>query len=150
MKYAFAALFVVIVLVGCAPAPADHAHDQSAEMPMEHTHALYEVAAADAPTVSVTVEHDDVSGYNVHVETTNFKWDPAHVNEADAMGTGHAHLYVDGVKIARMYGPDYHISSMAQGTRTVRVELNTNTHKPYAVAGDPVDAEVQVVVDHMH
>jgi hypothetical protein len=61
-------------------------------------------------------------------------------------GEGHAHLYIDGKKITRLYGEWYFIPSLKPGTHTIRVTLNANTHEDYAVGGKLVEDTVTVVV----
>lgn len=113
-----------------------------------HSHGTgIEVGTQNAPTVDLSVTKDVVGGWNVHVETTNFAFAPELVNTTPVAGKGHAHLYVDGVKVARLYGPWYHLASPAVGTHTVRVELNANTHEPLLSGGKAIEDSVSVVED---
>lgn len=73
---------------------------------------------------------DAKSGFNV--ETTNWTWAPENVNAAALPNQGHAHLYVDGVKVARLYGPWYHLDGLAPGPHDITVTLNANNHAEYA------------------
>lgn len=99
------------------------------------------------PTVSVSVDADPMSGFNVALTTTSFRWAPEHASSMHVAGEGHAHLYVDGVKVARVYGPAFHLDpaklKLAAGTHTVTVDLNGNDHGPYRVAGAKVEASAQ-------
>ena len=110
---------------------------------MEHSQA---VEAPEGMSVSVTAEPDTVSGINVHISTTNFTFAGQEAGSDHVPGQGHAHLYVDGVKVGRPYGPDYHVSAVEPGERIVRVILNTNAHSEYAVGGHVVEATTTVVV----
>ncbi|MXZ45566.1 MAG: hypothetical protein F4Z08_01005 [Chloroflexi bacterium] len=131
-----------------------HSHDeadggaQSGAMPsMSGTHAM--VAAVEAPedmSVSLHVEPDSVSGLNIHLTTTGFTFTPESVNADDDPGTGHAHLYVDGVKITRLYGPYYHLVGVTPGEHEIRVALNTNSHADYIQGTKLVDAVRTVTV----
>jgi hypothetical protein len=158
MRFTFLFLLAcAVALAGCATTPAtdNHDHDAPAAEAMEtaeHAHTNYELPeGVAAPTVEVTVEHDLLAGYNVHVTTTNFEWTPQNVNTRTVPGTGHAHLYVDGKKIARLYGQDFHFDGPSEvGRYTVRVELNTNMHETYVVNGVPVSDSAFLVVDHLH
>lgn len=82
-------------------------------------------------TVSMTVAKDAKMGYNLHVRTTRFRWAPWNASKAHIGGQGHAHLYVDGKKITRMYGPWYFLGDLAKGRHTVKVTLNGNDHGDY-------------------
>lgn len=46
-----------------------------------------------------------------------------------------------------MYGPWHHIGAMDAGANEVKVTLNANDHRPFAVAGAPVATTVTV---HAH
>jgi hypothetical protein len=117
-------------------APGTAAHDHSAAEAIEidegKTH----------PTVALSVTPDPMSGWNVHIETTDFRFAPEHASGADVLGEGHAHLYVDGVKLARVYGNWFHIGSLEAGRHEIKVNLNGNSHAPYHYAGQPVEAAV--------
>ncbi len=107
----------------------------------------YEVESADAPIVRLVVTEDAKSGYNVKLVTDKFTFTPDNVNQANVMGEGHAHLYVDGVKIGRLYGPDYHYNENFEGSKTFKVTLNANDHSEYTVNGEVIESEVLVTHD---
>ena len=44
---------------------------------------------------------------------------------------GHAHLYIDGQKIARIYSNWHHIKEIPAGAKELTVTLNSNEHKAY-------------------
>lgn len=135
----------------------DHSHHDDEKMSeshshsdgeMSHDHGMFMVDAANAPTVDFTVEEDAKSGWNVTLTTTNFAFAPQSVNGENVAGEGHAHLYVDGKKVARLYGSSYHYDGSFDGTKTFKVTLNANDHSEYAVGDEVIAAEKQVT--HMH
>ena len=97
-------------------------------------------------SVSVEAEPDSVSGINVSLSTTGFTFAPGEAGGEHVAGHGHAHLYVDGVKVGRPYGEHHHVSSIGPGEHTVRATLNTNTHAEYTTGGRVVEAMTTVVV----
>ena len=116
--------------------------------PSGHSHGmmpLYQVPDGVAnPDVQVTVHQDPKKGWNVHMGTTDFRWAPENASTAPVMGEGHAHLYVDGHKVARVYGEWYHLGSLAEGEHQVRVTLNANNHSDYAKDGVVIEDVVNV------
>jgi zinc transporter ZupT len=113
-----------------------------------HHHAIQPVEipkGIPVPTVSLHVYKDSESGWNLYVQTTNFQFAPEHVNAPGKIGEGHVHLYVDGVKVARLYGPWYHLNPLSPGTHEIRVELNTNQHAPYVYHGKKIEAVATIV-----
>ena len=106
-----------------------------------------QVDAATAPTVALSASPDAVGGWNVHLETERFRFAPEHVNGENVLGEGHAHLYVDDKKIARMYGPWFHIVKLRPGTHTIRVSLHTNNHANYVIGDEPIAAGIELAVE---
>lgn len=119
--------------VTVSPAPA-----------MGHSHGTPWVAPAESPvpTIELTAHKDSKSGFVVQVQTTNWTWAPLHANSAPLPNEGHAHLYLDGVKINRLYGEWYQLDAVDNGYHEITVTLNANDHSEYAVPG----AEGPVVV----
>jgi hypothetical protein len=120
----------------------DHADHSTAET---HDHTpLQAVALADdgtAPTLATTLHPDAVSGWNLEIQTTRFQFTPESVNGENTSNTGHAHIYLDGVKLARTYGPWFHIATLESGDHILAVELNANDHSPLSINGTPIRVE---------
>lgn len=104
-------------------------------------------------SVGVAATVDDDGGVNVRISAANWRWAPENVNGANSAGEGHAHIYVNGAKINRVYGPDYHIKGLPPGEHRIRVTLNANGHNELLVDGQPVEASTAVTVadlSHTH
>ena len=82
--------------------------------------------------------------FNVRVQTMNFTFAPQKVDSEPTDGEGHAHLYIDGEKIARIYGEWYHLATLPEDAEMVSVTLYANNHQPLAVDGDEVSAMVMI------
>lgn len=113
----------------------------------DHGETLSLANDTDAPTLFVSVAPDPVAGWNLHIETTGFRFAPESASQAHVAGEGHAHIYVNGTKIARQYGPWLHIASLPAGTNEIEVTLNANDHRLLAVEEAPLRAVTHVVVD---
>ena len=118
-------------------------------MAHEMMHGTLEIPAAGAPEVAISVEKDPMSGWNVAITTRNFTFAPELVNADNVENTGHAHLYVDGVKVARLYGPHHHLPDLPVGDREISVSLSANDHSYYVVEGDRIEARTVVTQDAM-
>lgn len=128
--------FVVGYLIFSGPqTPAQMASMQNMEsMP----HPMLEVdSSLPVPSVSLEAISDSKDGYNLHITTTNYTFTPEKVGESPTQNEGHAHLYVNGVKIARLYGPWFNISNsvLKDGENTVEVTLNANDHSEWMQNG---------------
>ena len=112
-----------------------------------HKHGEREIDVATfaaVPTVSLEVSRDAVAGWNLHVETSDFRFAPESVNEAPRPGEGHAHLYVDEKKVARLYGPWFHLGGLEPGPHQIKVQLNANDHSTLVFEGKPISSSVEV------
>ena len=118
-------------------------HGATAGHAMNHDTPL-EVNANDAPTLDIAVSKDPMSGYNLHVMVTDFEFSPEQASRAHANGQGHAHVYVNGEKQGRVYGPWVHLASLPKGEVTVEVTLNSNNHQPLSLNGTPIKASTIV------
>ncbi len=130
-----------------------HEHaDDTMEKSEGHAHAHMPFAVTDtanAPTISdLVVTKDAKSGWNVSFATSNFTFAPQNASGDHVDGEGHAHIYIDDKKITRLYSNNYYIGDLSEGSHTVKVTLNTNDHKDYAVDGNVVEASVIVIDSH--
>ena len=100
-----------------------------------------------APSVALSITEDPKSGWNVQLRADGFEFTPRAVNAEPVDGEGHAHLYIDGQKITRLYGPWWHIAELPAGEHEVMVELSANDHSAYASDGAPIRAMASVTVD---
>ncbi len=83
------------------------------------------------PEVSLNIMKDPKSGYNLQISTKNFTFAPQNASLEHKDGEGHAHIYVDGEKVARIYSEWVHLDDLEEGERTIEVTLNANDHREY-------------------
>lgn len=109
-------------------------------------HRLREVPAEGAPEVRLTARPDSEDGWNLQLAVTNFRFTPDSAGGAALPGAGHAHLELDGRKLARLYGPWFHLpaAQVPQGAHTLTVRLYADDHTAWAVAGKPVEGTLQL------
>ncbi len=113
---------------------------------MDHSTAFNVPPGEPAPKLSITVTPHG-SGWNVLAEVQDFTFSKSAVDGPHQPGIGHAHLYLNGLKLQRMYGPEARIGALPPGTYEVRVTVNTNDHRAYSVNGTPVTAAAEITVD---
>ncbi|HIA92123.1 TPA: hypothetical protein EYO12_03345 [Candidatus Saccharibacteria bacterium] len=126
----------------------DEAHSETESDEHTHDHVLFDVDAADAPMVmNVRVTPDAMAGWNISFDTENFTFAPENASSSHVAGQGHAHLYIDGEKITRLYANNYYISELGDvGEHEIEVTLNTNDHQTYSVNGEEIAALTTVTV----
>lgn len=109
-------------------------------------HRLREVPAEGAPEVQLTVRPDSEDGWNLQLAVKNYRFTPDSTGGAALPGAGHAHLELDGRKLARLYGPWFHLpaAQVPEGAHTLTVRLYADDHTAWAVAGKPVEGTAQL------
>jgi putative intracellular protease/amidase len=132
-------------------------HDIGTDMHMStgsdsHAHGAIDVASWPAkPSVNVIAHLDGTDGWILEVRTEHFRFAPEKagglIGGVAAPNEGHAHLYIDGKKIARLYGPWYSLPKSAlseTGPHEILVTLSTNSHSELQYAGQRIEAKVTV------
>lgn len=114
-------------------------------MPM-HTHEKREMLMP-YPTLNVEIIPDTKMGWNIYLKTTNFKFAPESVNAEHEAGEGHAHLYVNGERLTRLYAPWYYLKELPPGENVVTVSLSGNDHSDLYVLGEAVAVTKVIVVE---
>lgn len=127
--------------------PAAHAGHAEQLMAHDHGTAIDLPATPQAPKLQIAIIQDPMSGWNLHVMTENFRFTPENASLTHVPGEGHAHVYVNGTKLARLYGNWMHIDSLPTGTNEISVSLNANDHNQLTVGGEPLSDSLTVTVD---
>lgn len=112
-----------------------------------HMHSMVEVdASLPEPTVAIELLKDTMGGYNLHILTENFTFTPENISQAPVANEGHAHLYINGIKIARVYGEWFNIpaSDLQPGANAIEVTLNANDHAEWVLEGTHISATTTV------
>jgi len=113
---------------------------------------IHEVQINEVPTISLDVKKDPTGGFNVQVITSNFRWTPEKASAIHVEGQGHAHVYLAGQKIIRLYNNWFHLNTFqfatTSGEQLLRVELVGNDHSPITVNSDEIFSEQLVEVPH--
>lgn len=123
------------------PATPHHADDGS------HEHGMLEIPLGQPiPSIELVIHPDTRRGWNLEIKVTNFAFAPERVNQSSTPHEGHAHLYIDGVKITRLYGTWYYLESLAPGTHEITVSLNANGHETLMHNGQPIQATERIIV----
>lgn len=103
-----------------------HKHDHSKTINLD---------PSDAPQLTITLFPLKSGGFNLRLQTENFIFTPQNVDGDPIPGEGHAHLYIDDAKIARIYGEWHHLETTPEGAETLTVALYANDHSAFTVQG---------------
>lgn len=91
---------------------------------------------------SLKLYKDPMHGWNLYVQVSNFKFTPEHASKKHIPGEGHAHLMINGKKVARLYGPWFHIDALQADDNEIVVSLHANSHATLTVGGLPISQRV--------
>lgn len=133
---------LVMGLTVLAAAEAADAHDKVHVVGKQRA-----VPPAAAPvSIALGAFSDQGSGYNLHLDVSNFRFSPENIGIESSAVEGHAHLYINGRKISRIYGPWLHIPAalLEPGSNLVLVTLNDNSHRIWVQKGVRLDASIQL------
>jgi len=98
-------------------------------------------------SISIEVTKDSMKGYNLFLVTNDFTFTPRAAGQSAVIGQGHAHLYVNGVKVTRLYGNSFYLGNLKNGHNHVKVTLNSDDHRAYVYKDTSVSASAMVIVD---
>ena len=85
-----------------------------------------------APELSLEWETaPTVDGAVVKLTTQNFTFTRKEDGAAHVPNQGHAHVYLNGLKLGRLYDDTYKIGALSPGKYQLSVALNSNDHRPY-------------------
>jgi uncharacterized Zn-binding protein involved in type VI secretion len=130
-----------------SPPSSSAQHSGRGEHRQAHDHGTIELSGESViPTVNLTVHPDARQGWNLEVQVTNFRFAPEQVNQSSLPTEGHAHLYINGEKITRLYGNWYYLESLPSGQHEITVSLNANGHEALTVNGQPIEAVAEIDV----
>ncbi|WP_394811254.1 hypothetical protein [Streptomyces xanthii] len=152
------AVLTVGVAAGCGGRPTTHhkpgtGHQEASgsagrllDRADESGHRYRQVDADGAPSVDLEVRPDSADGWNVRLDVSDFRFTPDSVGGGALPGRGHAHLYLDDHKIARVYGEWYHLpeSAVPKGTHRLTARLYADDHTVWAVDGEPIESTADV------
>ena len=99
------------------------------------------------PAITATIQKDPVGGWNLKLQTENFTYNAAAAGLENKQGEGHAHIYVNGAKLARIYGDWFHLGALPKGHNMIAVTLNANDHSLLTHNGKVLEHKLTVMVE---
>ena len=109
-----------------------------------HTTSIELPENALIPTIKAELKTDPLSGFNLHLLTNNFTFAPEASGLKHKDGMGHAHVYVDGQKFARLYSDWHHIDEIPKGAKQMLITLNSNDHRPLVFRDKIISAVIDL------
>ena len=131
-----------------------HQMSKSSESGMKKGHAhgmkgsvkMIPAGYENPPSVKIRLEKDahTKGALNLFLDIENFRFTPEEVNKTSRINEGHAHLYLNGEKLTRLYAASYFMDKLPKGNLEIRVTLNTNMHEDLSHKGKLVQDTVVI------
>ena len=85
-------------------------------------------------------------GYNLYIKLENFVLTPEEVGQKNQPNSGHMHLYVNDIKISRVYSNWFHIPGRYFNLEenVIKITLNSNLHDSFTINGNPIESEIKI------
>ncbi|WP_444921007.1 hypothetical protein ACJJID_00375 [Microbulbifer sp. CnH-101-G] len=104
-----------------------------------------------APRIELDISRDRMSGFNLHIAYDRFELEsPRYASEKpQRFLEGHAHLYINGEKVQRLYAADVHLPEklLKPGFNQITVTLNAHDHSTWSRGGKRVLATLFIQRD---
>lgn len=94
------------------------------------------ISFASSPTVNT-------AGFDINLALNNFTFVRAADDATHVPNEGHAHVYLNGLKLGRLYETQYKLGALLPGDYVLRVALNTHDHRPYVANASPVEVVLE-------
>ncbi len=116
--------------------------DQTSHSLMDHGYIDISYDSIIPELEKVEIFKDQMSGWNLHLETKKFKFTPENASSKHVPGCGHAHLMINGNKVARIYSNWYHIPQLDSPIEELEITLNSNSHSIMIVNEKPISIKL--------
>ncbi len=143
LVFTFGGFFIGTATAGNSGSEQTQTSSSTTSADMEHDHGETPVPAdTTAPTVKIELTEDEMSGYNLRLITENYKFTPGKIGSEPVANEGHAHLFINGNKVARLYSPWFHIPAemLTAESNEITVTLNANDHSDWTVNDEHISA----------
>lgn len=132
------------------------------EAPMDHSHRPIAIPAnMPQPAMALGITVDAMSGFNLELKLDHYVLSPppAAASMAELMSvsvdadsgvlTGHAHLYINGEKVQRIYGKNIHLPAalFQVGVNQISVTINNHGHLHWTKDGKKIIATLFVDIN---
>ncbi len=110
-----------------------------------HEHKLLELdASTPVPEIALAVFRDETDGINLHIRTNRYELNSPNAKPHSNYLSGHAHLFVNGKKVQRVYAQYVHLPKdlFKQGINQIAVSLNSHQHENYTKKGQNIVGSV--------
>ena len=131
----------------------NHGMNHTGNMSNSSMHGNVNASQTSPPSVmieKITVDPKTVNSTSqthiVEIKVLNFTFTPMNTGMNHVDGEGHAHYYLNGEKLGRLYTTAFDVSGLTPGNHTLLITLNSNNHGNYVIDGEQIHVEVILTV----
>lgn len=99
------------------------------------------------PQIDLDLTKDPKSGHNLRISAPGFTFTPEAVNGEAVPGQGHGHLYINNIRVSRVYSDWIHLTTVPDGEVVVRLTLNADDHRLWRAGDRPIFVEETFVFE---
>lgn len=116
---------------------------------MQMSHDMSSGVISDPPVrVSLTTQTPpSAEGFEIALEVENFEFVRTEDDAPHVAPQGHAHVYLNGLKLGRLYAPTFTVGALPPGAYVLRVGLNSNDHRPYLNGDEVVSQSLEFEIE---
>lgn len=118
-------------------------HSQHQSTKEQHNHGQIE-AEFPIPQVQLQIIQEPDGTHTAQIVLNNFVMRPEKSGLPETSGEGHAHIYIDEEKVARVYGQWHHLGTLPEDAQSISVVLSTNDHKELTYQGELISDTVNL------
>lgn len=97
------------------------------------------VSVTPSPKLSLSVPNGfSEDGFEIKLEVEEFSFVLAPEDAQHIPNEGHAHVYLNGLKLGRLYDSTFTLGAVPADEYELRIALNSNDHRPYMSQGTAV------------
>ncbi|MEP3394134.1 MAG: copper chaperone PCu(A)C [Litoreibacter sp.] len=105
------------------------------------------VQSEQNPTITLTaLSGFSADGGEISIAVENFTFVRAENDAPHVPNHGHAHIYLNGLKLGRLYDTAFSLGPILPGAYELVVSLNSNTHQPYMNGDVPVQSALSFTI----
>jgi copper(I)-binding protein len=106
------------------------------------------VSEKPSPKLRITAP-DGVSeaGFNIKLEVESFSFVRAPDGTQHMPNEGHAHVYLNGLKLGRLYEKNFALGAIPAGKYELKFALNSNNHRQYVNNGEAISQVLSFSID---
>ncbi len=106
------------------------------------------IRSIQSPSITLeAAEGFSSDGAELTVSVENFSFVRTPDDAPHVPMEGHGHIYLNGLKLGRLYDKDFSLGAIPSGSYELMVSINSNNHQPYIRNGEPVRDAISFQLD---